>query len=226
MHPTRIAGLLAPFLGDAQLSPAQLDQLSRYLDLLVKWNQRMNLTAVRDPDYIVKRHVGESLFAARVLLRGTESLPISHDPPPTAPPATGDRRLLDLGSGAGFPGLPIALYAPALAVTLVESNQRKATFLREAVRTTGLSNVEVFSGRAEDCPARGAIVTLRAVEKFDLAVTIAANLLAGPGARLALLIGDAQIPTARAALPHLAWSHPIPMPQSSARVLLIGTRER
>src|ERR1700688_350933 len=125
-----IADLLTPYLPDP---PATLlPQLSTYLDLLLKWNARTNLTAIRDPEEIVRRHFGESLFAARHL-----------DPDATT--------LLDFGSGAGFPGLPIALLRPEITVTLAESQNKKATFLREAVRTLALPT-EVWSGRVESMP--------------------------------------------------------------------------
>ena len=122
----RIAELLHeyyPSPGDALLA-----QLSAYLDLLVKWNHRTNLTSIRDPEEIVRRHFGESLFVARHL--------------PEC------ETLLDLGSGAGFPGLPIQLVRPELRVTLAESQHKKASFLREAVRTLGLAT-EVWGARAE-----------------------------------------------------------------------------
>ena len=140
MQPARIAALLSPFLGGASLSDSQLAQLASYLDLLLRWNARINLTAVRDPEQIVTRHFGESLFAARHLY-------------PSCSLATGDWRLLDIGSGAGFPGLAIKIWAPVLRTTLLESNQRKATFLREVVRALQLTGVQVVSDRAENFAA-------------------------------------------------------------------------
>src|SRR5580704_7224389 len=107
-----IGTLLTPYL---TRPPEILPQLSLYLDLLLKWNARTNLTAIRDPEEIVRRHFGESLFTAKHL------------------PAC--RTLLDLGSGAGFPGIPIQLALPELKVTLAESQNKKAAFLQEAVRT-------------------------------------------------------------------------------------------
>src|SRR5665811_2599333 len=97
METARIAELLAPFTGGETLPPRLLEALLRYLDLLLRWNARVNLTAVRDPETIVTRHFGESLFAARVLLRGDRE---------AAAPAT----LADVGSGAGFPGIPMKLF--------------------------------------------------------------------------------------------------------------------
>src|ERR1700716_2998312 len=117
-----IADLITPYLPDP---PATLiPQLVTYLDLLLKWNARTNLTAIRDPEEIVRRHFGESLFAAQNLKLG--------NPAPSAPSVI---TLFDLGSGAGFPGLPIALFRPEIQVTLAESQNKKAVFLREAVRT-------------------------------------------------------------------------------------------
>jgi 16S rRNA (guanine527-N7)-methyltransferase len=219
--------LLAPFLPPDALSAAQLAQLDRYLELLLRWNQRINLTAVRAPDEIVTRHFGESLFAARHLFP---------DPARAAGP------LADLGSGAGFPGLPIAIYAPALPVSLIESQQKKATFLKEAARALTLTHVNVFPGRAEDFRDPARIVTLRAVERFDEILPIAAGLLAphlspqvGAGGDfandqrpstndgiLALLIGSSQVPTSARLLPHFRWETPLPIPQSANRVLLLG----
>jgi 16S rRNA (guanine527-N7)-methyltransferase len=149
-----IAELIAPYLPHPPAS--LLPQLSVYLDLLLKWNARTNLTAIRSPEEIVRRHFGESLFAARHL-----------DP--------GELTLLDFGSGAGFPGLPIALLRPDIHVTLAESQNKKATFLREVVRTLALS-AEVWSSRVESMPAgrRFHTVALRAVDNMTAAIAAAA----------------------------------------------------
>ncbi len=230
-----IAALLRPF-HSRELSSLQLQQISAYLDRLLRWNARMNLTAVREAGNIVTRHFGESLFAAAQLFPAGE-LPVP------------DGRLLDVGSGAGFPGLPMKIWAPGLDVILIESRQRKAAFLREVVRDLALDNVAVFSGRAQDFPGRAQVVTLRAVERFEDVLLVAARLCgtaalgcgANPGcalaapsrvghskpetrnSKLALLIGSAQIAVARRLLPHFAWADPLPIPLSSSRVLLIGT---
>src|SRR5712664_1169672 len=156
---SRIADLLTPYLPDP---PATLiPQLSAYLDLLLKWNARTNLTAIRDPEEIVRRHFGESLFA------------VQHLNPATPDPGPGT--LLDFGSGAGFPGLPIALLRPDLQVTLAESQNKKAAFLREAVRTLNLPNVEVWAARVEALPANRQfrVVTLRAVDNMEAALSAA-----------------------------------------------------
>jgi 16S rRNA (guanine527-N7)-methyltransferase len=219
VQPDRIARLLSPYLGERTLEDEKLAQLAAYLDLLVRWNARMNLTAVREPEEIVTRHFGESLFAARHLYpeRGIQ-----------------DSRLVDLGSGAGFPGLPIKIWAPTLQATLLESNQRKATFLREVVRALQLREVEVLAIRAEEYavpvsssgfPISSCTITLRAVERFQQIVPAAVNLLGqfpASARRLALLIGTAQVETACTLANRVTWSDPLDVPGSSRRVLLVG----
>lgn len=210
MDLARISELLQPFLASS-LPSEQLDHISTYIDLLLHWNARINLTSIRQPEEIVTRHFGESLFAAGHLL---PQQPDSH-------PA--NARLLDIGSGAGFPGLPLKIWAPDLHVTLIESNQKKATFLREVIRSLTLTNVNVFSGRAEDFPTPADLVTLRAVERFEKILPTTARLVTANG-RLALLIGKDQMQRARELAPQLRWSEPLSVPLSSNRVLFIGER--
>jgi 16S rRNA (guanine527-N7)-methyltransferase len=155
----RIASLLAPYLGEFPAPAALVPQLSAYLDLLLKWNARTNLTAIREPEAIVQRHFGESVFAGVHL----------------ASRVSAQASVLDLGSGAGFPGLPIQLLLPELRVTLAESQNKKASFLREAVRTLGLTQTEVWAGRAEEMAAGRSyeVVTLRAVDNMPAALAAA-----------------------------------------------------
>jgi len=231
----RIAELLHPFL-KLPLADAQLEQISTYIDLLLHWNRRINLTAVRGPEEVVTRHFGESLFLAQRLfpaarmLDATSSVAPAPEPPGGQGPTDSDAAscqdssvcLLDIGSGAGFPGLPIKICFPPARVTLVESRQKKVAFLREVVRALTLTNVDVFPGRAEDFPPASAqIVTLRAVERFDRVLPVAAARLA-PTGLLALLIGIAQLDRARRLLPGLDWLPPTPIPGSSARTLFLG----
>jgi 16S rRNA (guanine527-N7)-methyltransferase len=218
MHPDRIAELLQPFLdpdveisGGAALLPSQLRYISTYIDLLTRWNSRINLTSVRQPEEIVTRHFGESLFAARHLF------PARERPQPEA-------HVIDVGSGAGFPGLPIKIWAPPLRLTLIESNHKKVAFLRQIVRTLTLANVNVFAGRAEDYPSqavKGDLVTLRAVERFESILSTSGRLL-NPAGRLAILIGQPQISIAKATLP-LHWQAPVRIPLSSRRFMVIGS---
>jgi 16S rRNA (guanine527-N7)-methyltransferase len=233
MHLTRIAELLEPFLSPlsnpchselgrrpgeepAVLSPAQLERISTYIDILLHWNSRINLTAIRDPEEIVTRHFGESLFAARHLF------PKIYPVPPVLKEVDVDgTRLADLGSGAGFPGLPIKLWAPHIALTLIESNHKKATFLREVTRTLTLTDVNIQNVPAETLPpATFDVITIRAVERLAKILPAAADLLA-PAGRLAVLVSSSQLETIHATLPAFTWADPIPIPHSHSRVLLI-----
>jgi 16S rRNA (guanine527-N7)-methyltransferase len=201
----RIATLLEPYIGRGALSAAQLDYISTYVNVLTKWNARTNLTAIREEEDIVRRHFGESLFAAAALLDPGTSI--------TA---------IDVGSGAGFPGLPMKIFAPGLHQTLVESHGKKATFLREVVRALHLKDVSVVEGRAEGLDITAELVTFRGVEKFE-AILVAASKLVAPGGRLAALIGAAQVARAHELLPG-EWLEPRTIPGSESRVLAIWRR--
>jgi 16S rRNA (guanine527-N7)-methyltransferase len=197
MNTWRIRELLDAYIVGLTLPPGIFDQLSVYLDLLVRWNAKTNLTAIRDPEQIVTRHFGESLFAASVLFgeepSGAPSKPVvGLGGIERCRPA--NITLADLGSGAGFPGIPIKLAFPELHVTLIESQNKKATFLKEVIRALGLQDIEVHNGRAEQWGRQTDVVTLRAVEKFESVLPIAKKLVA-PGGRICLLIGRAQVRT-------------------------------
>ncbi len=203
-----------------------------YIDLLLRWNARINLTAIRNEEEIVTRHFGESLFAARHLFpfypvtSSVSSVVKDFDVDSASDqrPTTNDR-VADLGSGAGFPGVPIKLWAPNIALTLIESNHKKATFLRELTRVLTLTDIDIQNVRAETLPpATFDVVTLRAVERFSNILPTAAALLA-PSGRLALLIASSQLAQAQSILPLIAWQPPIPVPESTSRVLLIGSLE-
>ncbi len=201
----------------ASLSPARLQDISTYIDLLLRWNARINLTAIRDPEEIVTRHFGESLFAASHLFPRPSSMSSASSV------VKAFDSVADLGSGAGFPGLPIKLWAPEIELTLIESNHKKATFLREVIRALTLTNVNIQTARAESLPASSfGTVTLRAVERFEAILPTAAALVA-PGGRLALLISSAQLSEAPSILPAWAWATPCPIPQSRTRVLVTAT---
>ncbi len=238
MDPARIAALLRPYMAEATPSTALPEQLQIYLDLLLRWNARMNLTGVRDLEEIVTRHFGESLFAAQILLgtRGSNDVsPPGLKPAPDLIPHGSAESvpyqnivrfasLADVGSGAGFPGIPMKLFTPQLELTLIESHNKKATFLREVIRTLGLQHAEVFSGRAEQWGKTVDLVTLRAVEQFERTLPVAAKLVVA-GGKLCLLIGIGQIPAAQEILgPSWAWQKPNAVPQSSGRVVLVGSR--
>ena len=227
MTPARIAVLLQPFLGGQLLTPFQLSSILTYIDILLRWNARINLTAIRDPEEIVTRHFGESLFAARHLFPPGPSALSSAEAPEvpqcsSVSPVVKASKVADVGSGAGFPGLPIKLWAPHVSLTLIESNHKKATFLREVVRALTLTDVNIQNARAETLPARSYdVVTLRAVERFDAILPVAASLVAD-GGRLSLLIGAAQLAQLPMALPIHDISASIPLPSSSSRVLVVA----
>ena len=248
MNPERIAELLTPFFvghshDDASpalaeqlrpLSTRQLEQISMYIDLIIRWNARINLTAIRTPDEIATRHFGESLFAARHLpLAGMKKSGCPRFAPvvganlgyTTSPPGVSSQgRLIDVGSGAGFPGIPVKIWFPSTSVTLIESNQKKVAFLREVIRMLTLTDINVFAARAEaHAPAAAEIVTLRAVERFDKVLPVAVRLLTEDGT-LALLIGKSQLTEAQRSLPLFTWSKVIPVPLSSGRILVCGDR--
>ena len=203
MDRAAIAALLLPVV---QLSGEQLEQTSMYIDILLQWNARINLTAIDDEEQIVVRHFGESFFAARHLL---------------SPDARA--HLIDVGSGAGFPGLPMAIYARETRVTLIESNLKKAAFLSEVIDRLKLNHASVFAGRGEAFSGAGDVVTMRAVEKFEKVLPAAAKLV-GNGGRLGLMIGASQLEKARAIATGFAWSEPLEVPGSVSRVLAVGIK--
>jgi 16S rRNA (guanine527-N7)-methyltransferase len=145
------------------LAPRLLD----YLALLARWNQAYNLTAIRDPREMLVKHLLDSLAMAAFV---------------------NDERLADLGTGPGLPGIPLAIARPGLQVALVESNGKKARFLREAVRSLGLANARVLEARAESVDEPGAfdVVTARALDRLAGILAVGGHLLAPEGRVLAM----------------------------------------
>jgi 16S rRNA (guanine527-N7)-methyltransferase len=166
----RLRELLKPYVVDAMPSTEALAQISRYLDLIILWNARTNLTAVREPEAILQRQIGESLFAARFL------------------PGTGT--LLDFGSGAGLPGIPIALLRPGMQITLAESQNKKAGFLREAARTLALP-LTIWPDRVENLPQHQQfdVLTMRAVDDSARMIPVAIDRIA-PHGHLVRYLGE------------------------------------
>jgi 16S rRNA (guanine527-N7)-methyltransferase len=178
-------------------------QFHAYLDLLLRWNQRVSLTAVREPEQIIRRHFVECAFAAQHLPRDI-------------------RTLMDYGSGAGLPGIPIAICRPGISVTLAEAQGKKAAFLHEALRVLGL-NGEVYDGRVETMPGELQFdaVSMRAVEKMALAVPAA---VARAKRYLLLLTTEQSAPAFQAITPELEWLRPVPLPNTVQMILAIGQR--
>lgn len=180
------------------------EKFAAYLTLLQKWNARTNLTAIRDEEGILSRHFLESILCARALPVGIATL-------------------LDFGSGAGFPGLPIALLRPEIAVTLAESQNKKAAFLREAIRILNLTT-KVHAARAEELKEKFDCVTLRAVDNMAAAIPAAIALLNSTG-RLAVLTtqGDSEmIQSLTNQSGRWNWQSPQPLPRGTNRILMLA----
>ncbi len=190
--------------GQEPLPAPELMQFSNYISLIIRWNSKTNLTAVRDEDGILSRHFIESIAVTRELPKGIGTL-------------------LDFGSGAGLPGIPIAICLPKIAVTLAESQGKKAAFLQEAVRVLGI-NARVHPGRAELLRGAFDCVTLRAVDRMAEAVAAAAPLVAS-GGWLALMTTQVDLPQLQSqAGTGFTWPAPIPLPGSDQRLLAFGQR--
>ena len=227
MDAGQISHLLRPYL-KAEPSADLLNIISAYIDILIKWNKSINLTSVRDPEEIVRRHFGESLFAARILLQGGTRVSTSVTDQKSADETAGDAcskssmtRAIDVGSGAGFPGMVLKIHSPELRLTLIESHGKKATFLREVVRILGLSDVVVAQERAERFQGMAELVTLRAVEKFPDMLPVAASMVL-PGGMLGILIGEGQMGEAEKILAG-RWET-VRVPESRSRVLAVWSR--
>lgn len=198
----RLNELLSGF-GLEPLDDATGERFARYLALFLRWNARLNLSAVRDEESILSRHFVESIASARALPAGISTL-------------------LDYGSGAGLPGIPIALCRPEISVTLAESQGKKAAFLQEAVRALGLANAAVHNGRAESLVMRYDSTIMRAVDRMAQAVESAARLVT-PEGWLALLTTRADLAGLQAAAgAHFSWLEPVPLPGSQSRLLALG----
>lgn len=188
------------------LYPELSERFAEYLALLLRWNAKLNLTALRKPEQIVQRHFAESIFAAGQIPQTTKTL-------------------LDFGSGAGLPGIPISICRPEISVTLAESQQKKAAFLKEVVRALRLK-AEVVAGRVESMPDRlFDVVVLRAVDKMEAASRAAVTRLA-PGGRIILFATRTTEESLQSGLPSLSWQRPVPIPGLEHGVLLTGILPR
>jgi len=176
-----------------------------YLSLIIRWSARVNLTAVRDVEGILSRHFVESIACARALPAGVGTL-------------------LDFGSGGGLPGVPIALCRPEIAVTLAESQGKKAAFLQEAVRVLGIS-ARVHGQRAELISTRFDCVTLRAVDRMREAVSAAGQLVA-VGGWLAPMTTRSELEGVKAAAGEgFEWGEPVKLPGGDDRIVALGQRK-
>jgi len=175
-----------------ELSPLQIEQLEKHFDLLNRWNRVVNLTSLKKPEDLVERHYCESLFMAA-------HLPL------------GPLQIGDIGSGAGFPGIPLAIARPDCSVKLIESHQRKSVFLREAARE--LANVKVIPARAEEITETFDWVASRAVRFSEierLAAELAPNIA---------ILGGAEALSKNC----FTWNTPITVPWGDQRKLWLGS---
>ena len=197
----RLNELLAE-AGLVALDAIEADKFTSLLSLFVRWNARVNLSSIRDEDGILSRHFVECIACARALPVGISTL-------------------LDFGSGGGFPGIPIAVCRPEIAVTLAESQGKKAAFLHEAVRVLGIQ-AKVHAERAELLASRFDCVTLRAVDRMAAAVAAAASLVV-PGGWLALMTTRGDLTALQAAAgAGFSWCEPVELPGSEDRLLSVG----
>jgi 16S rRNA (guanine527-N7)-methyltransferase len=203
------AELISRALRNFQLetTPAQVAAIQRYMAILLAWNEKINLTAIRDPLEVLYRHFCESMYAAVAV-----------------PLQTG--RLADVGSGGGFPGLALKIACPELQVVLIESNVKKATFLAEVVRELGFSDTQVLVSRYEELGEEIAplnFVCSRALGEFAKFLSWARSERVA-AERAILWLGGRDIEEVKK-ISGWSWKEPIAIPHSLQRFLLVGLRE-
>jgi len=198
----QVLAALAPF--GVQSSDDQIAKVQAYVRLLLKWNRLTSLTSITDPAEIVSRHFGESIYAATLL-------PVENG------------RLVDIGTGAGFPGLALKILKPDLHVVLIESNKKKSAFLAEVVRTLELTEVEILTERFEEIRPEqdfANFITARAVGGFPALLRWSRSALARRG-HLMLWVGGEDI-TSITNSKGWIWNPPARIPESQRRFILIG----
>lgn len=201
----RIGQLLEPFA--LNFAATQTDKVKIYLELLLRWNRKINLTGPCTPEECVTRHFGESLYLSRWLVLGGN--------------------LLDIGSGAGFPGLALKIVAQTLVVTLLEPVGKKRAFLKEVVRECGFWDVTVLGQRLEDFCAKpegdpkADFATARAVGGLKT-LTEGAGRCLKPGGRLCLWLGHEDGAKLGGLAPGFGWDPPVSIPLSQRRDIWIG----
>jgi 16S rRNA (guanine527-N7)-methyltransferase len=197
-------------MGEFQITvdDKQVLLIQQYIAILQHWNQKLNLTAIRDPLEILHRHFCESMF-------GAVAVPIDFG------------RLADIGAGPGFPGIPLKILRPELELFLVESNIKKGTFLAEVIRELELANARVLISRYEELGEELApldFVCSRAVGEFAAFLDWAASERLS-ASRLLLWIGGRDLDEVRKS-PHWEWREPIAVPHSLRRYILVGTKKQ
>jgi 16S rRNA (guanine527-N7)-methyltransferase len=189
-------------------TPALCASIRAYVELLLRWNRKIALTTITDPLEILRLHFGESMFAVN-------NVPIRHG------------RLADVGTGAGFPAIPISMAIPELESVLIESNQKKATFLAEVVRTLNLERIQIFRSRMESYPVSSQkfdFVLSRALGMHQTLLEWSAHQLK-PSGSVIYWIGDED--GAKIAKDSgWTWRALSRIPDSQNRALLIGSKKR
>lgn len=196
-----ICAALAQF--GVSLSQAQTNQVRLYMDILVQWNKKINLTSIVNPSEILMRHFGESMFAVQFL----DWL---------------ECRLSDIGSGAGFPGLAMKLLAPSLDLYMVEANRKKASFLSHLVSVLELDHATVQHARYEALTPtlNFDVVCSRALGNLGNFLKWARSRLS-PGGQVILWLGELDSRSVVLS-PGWSWREPIPVPLSKRRLLVVG----
>jgi 16S rRNA (guanine527-N7)-methyltransferase len=198
----QISETLSPY--DISPSDDQISKIRAYTLLLLRWNRSVGLTSITDPVEIVGRHFGESMYASRLL-------PMENC------------RLVDIGTGAGFPGLALKIACPGIQLTLIESNKKKCAFLYEVIRILGFTGVEIRPERFEEIrpgTTLANIVTSRAVGEFKQLLRWSTSALVRRG-HLILWVGS-EDSTRIASTPGWNWQPAVRIPDSQRRFILIG----
>ena len=195
------------------LTNDQVAKFEKYRSLLLEWNEKFNLTAITDPDEIEEKHFIDSLLASNFV-------------------DFSKGKLLDVGSGAGFPGIPLAIVFPKLKVTLLESNGKKISFLNEVKSQLGLENVVVVNGRAEELKQRDYFdfVTARAVKQLNILAELTLPFVRVHGLLVAYKgsSGDKELEEAKSALRKLnssvkfIKSYELPISKDNRKLLVIS----
>jgi 16S rRNA (guanine527-N7)-methyltransferase len=198
-----VAAALAPYR--VVLSDQQLSAIACYVQLLIDWNESINLTAIENPAEIVAKHFGESIFAASAVhcISG---------------------RLADVGTGAGFPGLALKIAIPDLNVLLIEPNNKKCAFLTEVKRSLGLTGVEIFRGRYAEAShsVHGFdFVCSRALGNYRELLRWSRTSMNAHGRVILWLGTDDSVSIVKTA--GWSWDVPIPIPHTQRRVIQVGT---
>ena len=207
METSHILHLLQPF--GLELAVPQVEAIRVYLTLLLRWNQKINLTGIRTEEECVTRHFGECLY-----LTTTESI---------------SGRLVDVGSGAGFPGLALKIVRPELSVILLEPSTKKRAFLKEVVRQCNVADVHITGQRMEEFSGGGEsrnvdIVTARGLRHREEIAAMSNKLLVSSG-KLCLWLTRRDAEELARRMGSFRWKSPVALPLTRERVILVGEKE-